>query len=135
MHVARGYVTPAVLNGTIYAIGGDTIAAGSLTPIATVESFTPPSGKWINKGVADLPEPCDESQAFGLTKGPLAGGLVLAGCGQWPNALPDTLFYDVGGNAWSTIGALSTNRRNFAGVLLPGRKQPIMVLGGYGEDS
>jgi hypothetical protein len=135
MHVARGYITPAVLNGTIYAIGGDQIDVGSLIPIDTVESFTPAQGKWINKGVADLPEACDESQAFGFTKGPWTNGVVLAGCGQWPNALPDTLFYDVANNKWSIIGALNNSRRNFAGAVLPGKNPSIMVLGGYGEDS
>ena len=132
MNVARGYITPAVLNGTIYAIGGDTIGAGSLTPLSSVESLKP-GGKW--KVLTDLPEPCDESQAFGFTKGLWANGVVLAGCGQWPNAVHDTLFYDVGAATWSVIGALNDNRRNFAGVLIPGKTAKIMVLGGYGEES
>jgi hypothetical protein len=136
LNVARGYITPAVLQGRIYAIGGDTNSAGTLVPAPTVEAWQPPAGGWDDAGVADLPVPCDESQAFGFRSGPLADGVVLAGCGQWPNAVPDTYFYDSVGNAWSLVGALNDNRRNHAGALIQsGRRTIMFVLGGYGEKS
>jgi hypothetical protein len=134
LNVARGYITPAVLQGRIYAIGGDTNSAGTLIPDQTVESWAPPSGSWDNAGVADLPQPCDESQAFGFAKGPAAGSIILAGCGQWPNAVPDTLQYNSMRNGWVTVGAFNENRRNHAGALYPvGRRFQMFILGGYGE--
>ena len=82
---ARGYVTTAVVGGnTIYAIGGDVNDAATLTAQKTVESWKVGTKKWNDKGVANLPEACDESQAFAYDKGPLAGTITLAGCGQWP---------------------------------------------------
>jgi hypothetical protein len=132
LKVARGYITPAVVGSRIYAIGGDVNEAGSLTPQATVESWKVGSGKWNNNDYADLPEACDESQAFAYDKGPLAGTITLAGCGQWPNALPDVLQYDIAGNSWAINGALAEARRNQAGADIGSSKKPkLMVLGGY----
>ncbi len=132
--LARGYITPAVLDGKIYAIGGDINDAANLVPVSVVEVWAPPKGKWSDKKVADLPEACDESQAFGFTSGVLASSLVLAGCGQWPNALPDALQYDVAGDSWSIVGALNQIRRNQAGALVgSGKKAKMYILGGYDD--
>src|SRR5439155_14826342 len=61
LNMARGYITPAVLGSTIYAIGGDLNIGGSLFPQSTVESWSPAvGGGWDDAGVADLPQPCDE---------------------------------------------------------------------------
>ncbi|CAN5178464.1 hypothetical protein BH20ACT24_BH20ACT24_02210 [soil metagenome] len=136
LNVARGYITPTERGGRIYAVGGDQNSAGSLIPMPTVEAWTPPSGGWDDAGVADLPVPCDESQAFAVRSAGLHRGIVLAGCGQWPNAVPDTYFYDVAGNTWSLVGSLNENRRNHAGALIMMGHRPVMyVLGGYGEAS
>ena len=129
LNVARAYVTPAILNGRIYAIGGDTNVGGTLFAQPTVEAWKPPAGGWNDAAVTDLPAPgCEESQAFPFTAGPLANGIVLAGCGQWPNATPDTNFYSATSNTWSAVGALNEPRRNQAGFLLGTR---MFVLGGY----
>jgi hypothetical protein len=134
LNLARGYITPAVLGNTVYAIGGDTNQAGMLFATATVESWTPPANSWNDAGVADLPQACDESQAFGLTAP--RPTIILAGCGQWPNAVPATFAYDRGANTWSLAGQLNDNRRNQAGALITlGTKQVLYVVGGYGEDS
>jgi hypothetical protein len=135
LNVARGYITPAVLGRTIYAIGGDINAGGSLFAQTTVESWQP-GGGWNDVGVADLPVGCDEAQAYGFRTGPLANGVVLAGCGQWPNAIPDTHFYSATTNSWSMVGAFNENRRNHAGALYTVGNRPVMyILGGYGEAS
>jgi len=134
LHQARGYITPAVLNGRIYAIGGDTNVGGAPTPQVTVEGWQPPATGWIDAGINDLPMACDESQAFPFETGPLAGDIVFAYCGQWPNAVPDTLLYDTLRNRWSESGAMNHNRRNAAGAFVPGN-QRILVFGGYGEPS
>jgi hypothetical protein len=136
LRVARGYITPAVLGTRLYAIGGDTNSAGTLIPSTTVEVRNLPSGPWSDTVAADLPVACDEAQAYGFRTGPLAGGVVLAGCGQWPNAIPDTHFYDQATNTWSVVGAFNENRRNHAGTLIPrGGRQIMYILGGYGEAS
>jgi len=134
LNVARGYITPAVLGNKVYAIGGDLNIAGSLFAQQTVEAST--GGPWDDAGVADLPEGCDESQAFGFSGGPLANSIILAGCGQWPNAVPDVLQYDSVGNAWAVVGRLTDNRRNHAGSWLGAvGNSPMYILGGYGEAS
>ncbi|HYT79489.1 MAG TPA: MarC family protein [Actinomycetota bacterium] len=133
--VARGYITPAVLAGKVYAIGGDLNIAGSLFAQQTVEASTNGSS-WDDAGVADLFEPCDESQAFGFTSGQLANTIILAGCGQWPNAVPDVLQYDSAANTWSPAGTLNENRRNHAGAWLGTSGQsPMYILGGYSQAS
>src|SRR5207249_2152267 len=96
-----GYITPSVLGNVVYAIGGDTNQSGTLMPQWTVEAMDIGNGGWNDVGVADLPEACDESQAFGFTSGSLSNSIVLAGCGQWPNAVPDVLQYDAVGNTWA----------------------------------
>jgi len=131
--VARGYITPAVLGSTVYAIGGDINSGGLLFAQQTVDASVG-GGPW--NGVASLPEGCDESQAFGWTGGGLANKVILAGCGQWPNAVPDVLQYDSVANTWSVVGQLNDNRRNQAGAWLGTAGQSTMyILGGYGQAS
>ncbi len=136
LNVARGYITPAVIGRRIFAIGGDTISAGSLFASATVEMWNFPVGGWNDAAVADLPVACDESQAFGFSSGALARMIVLAGCGQWPNAVPDSYTYDAVGNTWALSAPLNHNRRNHAGAVINvGGAQTLYILGGYGENS
>lgn len=130
LNVARGYVATAVEGTTIYAIGGDSNDVGTLTAQSTVESWKIGSKSWDDKGVADLTEACDESQAFGLS-----GSLVLAGCGQWPNALADVQTYDIKKNKWSMSGAMNEARRNQAGENIGTAAKPnLMIAGGYNSD-
>jgi len=132
---ARGYLTAAVVGKTIYAIGGVVNTAGTLTPQTTVDSWTVGSASW-NAATADLPKPCDESQAFGFATGQLANTITLAGCGQFPLAVPDVLQYDVSTDTWSTNGALNEARRNHAGANIGTAKNPkLFVVGGYNSDS
>jgi len=133
---ARGYVTAAVIGKTIYAIGGDVNTAGTLTAQTTVESWKVGSPSW-NAATADLPEACDESQAFGFKAGQLAKTVTLAGCGQFPLALPDVLQYDVTADTWSmNATGLNEARRNQGGVNIGTAKKPkLFLIGGYNSDS
>jgi hypothetical protein len=145
LKVARGYITPATrkmrvrtgpdgaIGSTVFAIGGDTNDAGNLVPSSTVEAWNFGGNAWNDKDYADLPQACDESQALVFRKGALADTLTLAGCGQWPNAVPDVLQYDVTGNAWSTVGTLNENRRNQAGAVISVGQNKMFILGGYTE--
>jgi hypothetical protein len=132
LNLARGYITWATIGKKIYAIGGDTNVAGSPTPQSIVESWTPGDASWNDAGVADLPEVCDETQAFGFTKGRLKNTVTVAGCGQFPTAVADVLQYDAVGDSWSVIGALNVVRRNHAGAVYGSARKPkLFVLGGY----
>jgi hypothetical protein len=137
LNLARGYIISAVLGGQVYAIGGDVNEAGALFAVQNVEAWDPAGGGgWDDAGVADVPVICGESQAFGFETGPYGGGIVLAGCGQWPNAVPDTYVYDSAADAWSFAGVVNDNRRNHAGVLIARNSNAVMyILGGFGEDS
>jgi hypothetical protein len=130
LNVARGYITPAVLGKKLLAIGGDINTAGTLTAQTVVEglNLANPTA-WNDAAVADLPEACDESQAFAFTSGPLANKVVLAGCGQWPANLPDVLIF--GGGTWTPSTPLNVGRRNHAGALVG---KQMFVLGGYDVD-
>lgn len=132
---AEGYVTTAVLGTTIYAIGGDVNAAGTLTAQTMVASWKVGSKKWSDSAVADLPEACDESVAAALATGPLANTITLLGCGQWSSAIADVQQYDVSSDSWSTVGQLNEARRNQAGAMIGTAKKPsFMVFGGYASD-
>ncbi len=136
LNLARGYITPAVLGNKLVAIGGDINVAGVLQAQTIVEGLnTNNPTAWNDAVVADLPKPCDESQAFGFTSGPLAGKVVLAGCGNWPDMTsPDTLV--LSGGSWHQSAPLNEIRRNHAGVLVPrpAGGQIMLVLGGYALD-
>jgi len=135
LNVGRGYITTAVAGDKLYAIGGDILdAAGNLIPQTTVEVLDLANPvAWDDAGAADLPVPCDESQAFGFPSGTLAGKVVLAGCGQWPDGVPATLVFD--GTQWLVGPQLVEGRRNHAGAVIPTPGGPrIIVFGGYGED-
>ena len=134
LSLARGYITAAVLGGKVYAIGGDQNIGGALFAQTTSESSVNGTGSWVP--TAPLTEACDESQAFGLTSGSLANTIILAGCGQWPSAVPDVLQYDAGANTWAVVGALNDTRRNQAGAFLgTAGSSPMYILGGYGSAS
>lgn len=130
LNIARGYVTATVLQGRIYAIGGDVNIAANLVPQSIAERWKPGSPSWDDANVADMPVTCDESQAFVQGTGPLRGAIVMAGCGQWPAAIPDTYLYK--NNTWSVVGSLNEPRRNQAGALFKvGTQLKMYILGGY----
>lgn len=147
LNMARAYITTAVVDGYIYAIGGDTFDGASLIPVSIVERLNTANiaAGWDDAGVADLPLPssgiegCDESRAFGFnTISPftgMGGKIVLAGCGQWPSTVSDAFIYDVATNTWQPWEFLNEARRNHAGALIPfsqGAGTPGMwVFGGY----
>jgi hypothetical protein len=128
LNVSRAYVTAEALGPFLFAIGGTDNIAGTLHALQTVERWKPPSGGWNDASIADLPVPCAEMQAFPFKAGPLAKKIALAGCGQWPNAIPDSYVYDGLANTWSLAGSLNEPRRDHAGYLIGTR---MVILGGY----
>ena len=117
LKVARGYITAAVVDGNrIFAIGGDLNEAGTLVAQPTVESWKIGAKKWNDTNYADLPSPVTRRRRSRSTAVRSAARSPLAGCGQWPAAVPDVVQYDVADDSWSTVGALLEARRNHAGV-------------------
>jgi hypothetical protein len=133
--MARAYISTAVADGKIYAIGGDVFDGAVLQSQNIVERLDTANiaAGWDNAGIADLPTPssgaggCDESRAFGFNTNSgytgMGGKVVMAGCGQWEgggvSALTDTFIYDIATNAWQSWEPLNEARRNHAGALIP----------------
>jgi len=141
-----GYITTAVVDGKIYAIGGaywDGVSA--LINVDTVLVLDPaaPTPTWTP--LASLPEVCSSSRAWGFDTDslyvdpsdmtPLAGK-IIAGCGGWaaipppPNA--NVYAYTVATNTWEAFPPFLTARRDTAGEFLPLASAPALwVWGGY----
>jgi len=134
LNMARGYITAAALGNKVYAIGGDVNNAGSLVSQSIVEASKKGTAAWDDAGVKDLPETCDETQAFAFSSGSLANTITLAGCGQWdmaPSANTEVKQYDATTNKWSVAGALNEARRNHAGATVG---KTMYIFGGYADD-
>lgn len=122
---ASSYHGTAVVDGIIYAIGGATWDGANLFARARVERLDTTQAvlAWDDAGVADLPLACDEMRATGFDTASgyeLAGQIVVAGCGQWPGELAESLLFDVASNTWDqTFPDLNLARRNHAGAFLP----------------
>ncbi len=125
LNLARGYINTAVVDGKIYALGGHTYDGGSLTAQTIVEVMADPggAGTWDDAAVADLPTANAEGRAFGFDSDSgynLAGKIILAGGGGWPNDTAAALAYDVASDTYDTIFPdLITSRRNHAGAFVP----------------
>jgi hypothetical protein len=125
--VSRSYIAAGVVDGVIYAVGGDTWDGAALNPQTIAEKLdTANPTAWDDASVADLPLPCDENRGFGFDTGSgydLAGKVIVAGCGQWPNSpseLAESLSYDPVTNTWDqSFPDLIQARRNHAGVFIP----------------
>ncbi len=138
LNLSRSYIATGVVDGVIYAAGGDTFDGAALTPQTIVEKLdTANPTAWDDASVADLPLPCDENRGFGFNTNSgydLAGKVIVAGCGQWPNnpsELPESLSYDVATNTWDqAFPDLINARRNHAGVFIPAIDAPLNPNGG-----
>jgi hypothetical protein len=125
LKLARRYIPNAVVDGVIYALGGDIIGGLGLVPVTLTEKLDTGSGApaWDDAGVAAMPVACDEAPAFGFDSTlthTLAGSVVIAGCGHWSDESALSLRYDTQRDAWDqTFPSLNMARRNHAGALVP----------------
>lgn len=134
--IARGYIYSALMDGLIYAVGGDTFDGSTLIPVTSAERFDPanPGDGWDDAGVADLPEACGEGQGFGFDSDAgheLAGQMIVAAGGVWPEEWANCYLYDAATNIWNSFPAVNQARRNHAGEYIPvGDKPGLWIFGG-----
>lgn len=132
LNTPRGYMAGAVLDGKLYAIGGDTWNSTSrtLVPATNVErlDLSQSSPSWEN--VASLPTARGDFGAWAYdtnTGYKIAGHIAVAG-GSYPE--PDTqgYIYDPVGNSWSPWANLTHPTRNFGVAQMDGY---LYAFGGY----
>ncbi len=134
LSLARGYIEVAVVDGKIYAFGGDTYN-GSLVAVTKAEVFDPAAGTWNDATVADLATASGEGRGFGFDSGSgyeTAGKVILAGGGIWSSDTNAVLSYDVATNTYDEgFPDLNIERRDHAGFFVPGNPSKMFVFGGY----
>ena len=123
----RGYVTNAVVDGKIYAIGGNWTPNGAvpLYNSNVVERFDPanPSAGWVQ--MANLPDTQSESVAFGFDTGSPyghGGHIIVTPRGCWPDPFTTCYDYDVAANTWTTFADVNVARRDQARFFVPGTR-------------
>jgi hypothetical protein len=133
LNLGRAYIASAVVDGKLYAIGGDTYIPGNpgtLVPVTNVEmmDLTQPNPVWVN--VASLPTARGDMGAWGYDTGTgyeISGKVAVAG-GHYPT--PDNVgyLYDPVANSWSAFPNMIDATRNYGYTELNGF---LYALGGY----
>jgi hypothetical protein len=139
----RAYIMGAAVDGLIYAIGGAWWDGTALQNVSTVEVLDPAAAtpSWNDAAVADLPEVCSSSRAWGFDASsqyedptdstPLASK-IIAGCGVWSTANNHVYAYSVATNSWAAFPSLVAARRDCAAEFLPLASAPALWMwGGY----
>jgi N-acetylneuraminic acid mutarotase len=132
LNVPRGYIAGAVVDGKLYAIGGNTwnSVTRQLVPNNTVEmlDLSQPSPTWVT--VASLPTARGDLRAWAYDTGTgyeISGMIMVAG-GPYPTPDGNAYRYDPTVNSWSTVPSMLHPTRNFASAQLNGY---LYALGGY----
>jgi subtilisin family serine protease len=131
LDTARAYIMGAIVDDLIYAVGGSWFDGSTLLNVTTVEVLDPtaPSPVWDDGSVADLPEECSSSKAYGFDTGspysdpdgtPL-GGKIVSGCGFWPDENNHVYVYDSTLDFWEAFPFFSEElgRRDHAAAFIP----------------
>lgn len=125
LNQARAYILGAVVDGRIYAFGGDVYNDTDLTAQVTAEVMFDPEGDgtWNDAAVADLPLAAGEGRAFGFDSDSgydLAGKIAIATMSQWVGSSYEVITYDVLSNTYNmNYPNLNVSRRNHAAVFIP----------------
>jgi hypothetical protein len=141
---ARAYILAAVVDGHIYAFGGDVYNGTGLTAQVTAEVMLEPegAGTWDDAAVADLPLAAGEGRAFGFDSDSgydLAGKIAIATMAQWVGSSYEVITYDILSDTYNlNYPNLNVSRRNHAAVFIPiNTPEPLdglpgmWVLGGF----
>jgi hypothetical protein len=142
LSLGRSYIDAAVVDGKIYALGGTVYDGANLNATARTEVMADPegAGTWNDAAVVELPTATAEGRAYGFdTSSPyeLAGKIIIAGGGQWPEQTNEVFSYDVASDSYDyNFADLSNARRDQAGVFVPGNPGTMWVFGGrQGSDA
>ncbi len=103
--LGRGYIITAVVDGKVYAFGGDVFDGTNLNAQTIAEVFDPAAGTWNDAAVADLPAASGEGRGFGFDTGSgyvYEKRVILAGGGLWPSNSLEVTSYDVATNSYDT---------------------------------
>jgi subtilisin family serine protease len=129
LSIARAYIMGAVVDGKIYAIGGNYWDGSALINVVTVEVLDPnaPTPVWDDAAAADLPEVCSSSRAYGFDgdspytdpDGTPMAGRIVSGCGVWSDENEHVYVYDAAFNYWEPFPYINTDRRDEAGEFIP----------------
>ncbi|MBN1955442.1 MAG: S8 family serine peptidase [Anaerolineae bacterium] len=147
LSLPRAYIMSAVVDDTIYAIGGNWYDGATLINVTTVEVLdtTAMTPTWTL--VAPLPEECSSSRAYGFDSdsmyvdpdGTEFAGKIVSGCGFWSDENNHVFVYDTALDFWDAFPFFgeANGRRDHAGAFIPsvgGAGTPGMwVWGGINE--
>lgn len=134
MALARGYIITAVVDGKIYAFGGETFDGTDLSADIKAERYDPATNLWSDVAVPDLPVASGEGRAFGFDHNSgyeFSGQIILAGGGMWPEQTAEVLSYDLDSQTYDyDFPDLNVARRDHAAFFQPGNTPRMWVLGG-----
>ncbi|MGA2031608.1 MAG: kelch repeat-containing protein [Thermoguttaceae bacterium] len=123
----RGHVSAAVLDGKIYALGGDHGHDITQIDVKSCHRFDPATKKWSE--IASLPDGRSHFESSTIVH---KGRILIVGgrcnSSQPPrNVVGDLLQYDPQANAWQVVGAMPEKLLAPAAAIISGR---IVVTGG-----
>jgi hypothetical protein len=111
MPSGRCGLSTSVVDGIIYAIGGQTKAGSYLR---TVEAYDPVTDTWTSK--ADMP-----TARFGLSTNVVDGIIYAIGGGTPPQSVPAVEAYDPATDTWTTKTEMTTSRLWLSSSAVDGR--------------
>jgi N-acetylneuraminic acid mutarotase len=125
--VRKNHLGAAVVNGKIYAVGGQIGTDDATGNQSSVYAFDPSTNTWT--AVASLPKV--RSHIGGATfafdgKIVVAGGITAGG--SFGQSLNDVTIYDPVTNKWSVMTALPQIRHSISATVVSGK---IVAVGGY----
>ena len=133
LNLGRAFIASAVVDGKLYAIGGDTYTPGNpgtLVPVTNVEmmDLTQQNPVWVNK--ASLPTARGDMGAWGYDSGTgyeISGQVAVAG-GHY--STPDSVgyLYNPGTDSWNAFPSMVNATRNYGYTQLNGF---LYAMGGY----
>ena len=133
LNLGRAFIASAVVDGKLYAIGGDTYTPGNpgtLVPVTNVEmmDLTQANPVWVNK--ASLPTARGDMGAWGYDSGTgyeISGQVAVAG-GHY--STPDNVgyLYNPSTDSWNAFPSMVNATRNYGYTELNGF---LYAMGGY----
>ena len=116
--IPLNHAMPAVANGRVYIIGGQTNSSGTEAYVDTVFEYDPATTNWT----ARAPMPTARSAGAAA----VIGNLIYVAGGRPPRG-QDFAVYNVVSNQWTTLTNMPTGRNHIAAAAIGGR---IYVAGG-----